>query len=249
MPERKGIYFVSDVHLGLQVGDPAEREARFVDFLRSIPAEGTRALYLLGDIWDFWYEYRDVVPKGYVRVFAALTDLMDAGVEVYFMPGNHDIWCYRYFEELGIRVLQQPYRFEADGKVFCLGHGDGLGPVPFGYRLMHGIFTNRVAQALFSTLHPRIAFSLANAWSRRNRLSHAPYRFRGEDEPLYRFAAEYAARQHVDYFIFGHYHAEVDMTLPGGARLLMAKSWFEDSPYWYWGGISVFLGRSKKIEK
>ena len=225
MPERKGIYFVADVHLGLKVGDPADREARFVAFLKSIPAASTRAVYLLGDIWDFWYEYRDVVPKGSVRVFAALTELMDAGVEVFFMAGNHDMWCFRYFEELGIRVLQQPYRFDADGKTFCVGHGDGLGPVPFGYRLMHGVFSNRVAQALFSTLHPTLAFG------------------------LYQFAEAYAREHPVDYFIFGHYHAQVDLTLPSGARLLMAESWIEDSPYWYWDGISVFLGHSKKIEK
>ena len=248
MAERKGIYFVSDVHLGLQVGDPAGREARFVAFLKSIPADTTRALYLLGDIWDFWYEYKYVVPKGSVRVFAALLELMDAGVEVYFMAGNHDMWCFHYFEELGIRILQQPYCFEADGIRFCVGHGDGLGPVPFGYRLMHGIFASRPIQALFSTLHPTLAFAFGNAWSRRNRLSHAPYRFRGEDEPLYRFAAEYEKEHPVDYFIFGHYHAEVDMTLPGGARLLMTKSWMDDSPYWYSDGISVFLGHSKKIE-
>ena len=90
-------YFVSDVHLGLDVNDPADREARFVSFLNSIPRDSTSALYMLGDIWDFWYEYHDVVPKGYVRVFAALMDLMDNGVKVYFFQGNHDIWCYHYF--------------------------------------------------------------------------------------------------------------------------------------------------------
>ena len=121
-------YFVSDVHLGLQVQDPARREARFVEFLRGIPAEETEALYLLGDIWDFWYEYKDVVPKGYVKVLAALMDLMDAGVKVYFFTGNHDIWAYSYFRELGMIVLEQPYVTTIGGKRFCLGHGDGLGP-------------------------------------------------------------------------------------------------------------------------
>ena len=112
-------YFASDVHLGLQVADPAGREARFVSFLKRIPAAETDALYLLGDIWDFWYEYRDVVPKGSVRVFGALTDLMDAGVKVYFFPGNHDIWAYGYFEELGMKILEQPYVTEIGGKTFC----------------------------------------------------------------------------------------------------------------------------------
>ena len=109
MADRTLVYFVSDVHLGLDVNDPADREARFVSFLKSIPKDRAKSLYLLGDIWDFWYEYHDVVPKGYVRVFAALMDLMDAGVEVCFFQGNHDIWCFHYFEEMGIRILRQPY--------------------------------------------------------------------------------------------------------------------------------------------
>ena len=118
-------YFVSDVHLGLQVDDPAARESRFVSFLRSLPQD-TTALYLLGDVWDFWYEYRDVVPKGYVRVLGALVDLMDRGVEVYFFQGNHDVWTYSYFEELGMKRLEQPALVEMGGHTFCLGHGDGL---------------------------------------------------------------------------------------------------------------------------
>ena len=102
MADRTLVYFVSDVHLGLDVNDPADREARFVSFLKSIPKDRAKSLYLLGDIWDFWYEYHDVVPKGYVRVFAALMDLMDAGVEVCFFQGNHDIWCFLYFADRGI---------------------------------------------------------------------------------------------------------------------------------------------------
>ena len=145
---RKLTYFVSDVHLGLQVDDPSAREARFVDFLRSLPEE-TAALYLLGDVWDFWYEYRDVVPKGYVRVFGAIADLIDRGVDVYFFQGNHDVWTYSYFEELGMKRLEQPSLVEIGGRMFCLGHGDGLGPVPLGYRFLRGVFHSRVLQFLF----------------------------------------------------------------------------------------------------
>ena len=115
---------MSDVHLGLQVADPAARERRFADFLRSLP-EDTAAVYMLGDIWDFWYEYRDVVPKGYVGVFSAIQDLISRGVDVYFMIGNHDIWSYSYFEELGMKRLAQPAVLEISGKKFCIGHGDG----------------------------------------------------------------------------------------------------------------------------
>lgn len=228
--DKKRSYFVSDVHLGLQVADPAAREARFVDFLRSLP-EDADALYLLGDIWDFWYEYHDVVPKGYVRVLAAIQDLMDRGVNVYFFQGNHDVWTYSYFEELGMKKLVQPALVEIDGRVFCLGHGDGLGPVPFGYRFLRGVFHNRVLQILFSMLHPRIAFGLGNGWSKSNRLArHEEYVFRGEEEPLYKFAAEFEKSHKVDCFVFGHYHCDVSMKTPAGADFIILKDWMDGSP-------------------
>lgn len=224
-------YFVSDVHLGLDVKDPDAREKRFVDFLRNLPQE-TEALYLLGDIWDFWYEYRDVVPKGYVRVFGALTDLMDRGVKVYFFQGNHDVWSYSYFEELGMVRLHQPALVEIAGARFCLGHGDGLGPVPFGYRFLRGLFHNRVAQFLFSMLHPWLAFRFGNGWSRRNRLSHdREYEFRGVDEPLYIFAEQFETQNDVDYFIFGHYHSDVCMDMPSGAQFHVMKDWMDGVSY------------------
>ena len=240
-------YFVSDVHLGLQVQDPARREKRFVDFLRGIPSAETEALYLLGDIWDFWYEYKDVVPKGYVRVFAALSDLMDAGVKVYFFPGNHDIWAYSYFRELGMTVLEQPYVTVIGGKRFCLGHGDGLGPGDYGYKLMKWAFHNRFLQRCFSTLHPRIAFGLGNGWSRKSRLAkNVSYNFRGTYEPLYKWCAKF--NQKVDFFIFGHYHCRVDMPVEGNGRLLMLGDWIT-KPNWLVfdtdnGSIKPFLGLS-----
>ncbi len=232
-------YFVSDVHLGLQVGDAAERERRFAGFLNSLPEE-TEALYLLGDIWDFWYEYRDVVPKGYVRVFSALVGLMDRGVNVYFFQGNHDVWAYSYFEELGMKRLVQPCVVEIAGKRFCLGHGDGLGPVPFGYRFLRGVFHNRILQFLFSLLHPWLAFRLGNGWSRNNRLSHdREYVFGGENEPLYKFAVSFDSETPVDYFIFGHYHADVHLQLPSGAEFFVLKDWISRSPYLCFDGETV----------
>lgn len=232
-------YFVSDVHLGLRVGNPDEREMRFVSFLRSLP-ENTESLYLLGDIWDFWYEYRDVVPKGYVRVFGALTDLMDRGVDVYFFQGNHDVWTYSYFEELGMKRLVQPCVVDIRGKRFCLGHGDGLGPTPLGYRLLRWLFHNRAAQFLFSLLHPWIAFRLGNGWSKGNRLSHeASYVFDGENEPLYKFALGCTESEKIDHFIFGHYHSDVRMELPGGAVFHILKDWLSSSPYIVYDGKVV----------
>ena len=246
---RTRTYFASDVHLGLQVADPAGREARFVAFLKGIPTEETEALYLLGDVWDFWYEYRDVVPKGYVRVFAALQDLMDAGVKVFFFRGNHDIWTYRYFEELGMTRLEQPYVVEIGGKTFCLGHGDGLGPVDRGYRILQGIFHNRFLQVCFSALHPWFAFRLGNGWSRRSRLGKSVgYVFKGEEEPLYQFCASFnearasAGEKPVDVFLFGHYHCVVDMPV-GEARLLLLQDWISQSDWLVFDAASGLLSR------
>lgn len=225
-------YFASDVHLGLDVKGPAAREARFVAFLRSIDPSVTESLFLLGDIWDFWYEYRDVVPKGYTRVFAAVQDLIDAGVKVYFFQGNHDVWTYRYFEELGMKRLVQPAVVDVSGKKFCLGHGDGLGPAPAGYRFLRRVFHSRFLQMLFSCLHPWLAFRLGNGWSKNNRLArHEEYVFRGVDEPLHKFAVDFASRQHVDCFVFGHYHVSVDYRLPGGERFIVLKDWLDGSPF------------------
>jgi UDP-2,3-diacylglucosamine hydrolase len=232
-------YFVSDVHLGLQVADPEGRERRFAGFLRSLPQD-TEAVYLLGDIWDFWYEYRDVVPKGYVRVLAAIQELIDRGVKVYFFQGNHDVWTYSYFEELGMTRLEQPSVVEIAGRRFCLGHGDGLGEVPFGYRFLRGVFHCRFLQILFSMLHPWIAFRLGNGWSKSNRLArNSKYVFKGVDEPIYRFAEQFAAENRIDHFIFGHYHDDVRMTLPSGAGFHILGDWIQASPYICFDGTQV----------
>lgn len=227
MDERKDIVFVADVHLGLAFKDPKEREDRFVSFLKGLSRSTTKALYLLGDIWDFWYEYRDVVPKEGVRVVAQLIDLMDAGVEVYFFEGNHDMWTYSYFESLGMKKLYQPHVCEIEGKVYCLGHGDCLGGARKAYSFMLKLFHNRCLQWLFSTLHPWLAFRLGLGWSNSSRRSHKPYRFRNEEEPLYSFAVKMSEGQHIDRFVFGHFHDSVDIALPTGARLNIVKDWMD----------------------
>lgn len=237
--ERKLVYFVSDVHLGLCTADPAEREERFVAWLKRIPRDSTRALYMLGDIWDFWYEYRDVVPKEGTRVIAQLVDLMDHGVEVFFFEGNHDMWSFSYFESLGMKKLSQPALVNIDSHTFCLGHGDGLGKTEVSFRMLQSVFHSRVARFLFSMLHPWVAFRFGNTWSGSNRRRHKPYHFAGEREPLYEYAQEIASKQKVDFFVFGHYHDGVDMTLPGGERLFVLKDWMEGGcPCLIWNGSS-----------
>lgn len=227
MAERNEYYFVSDVHLGLDLNDPADREARFVSFIKGIPREKAASLFMLGDIWDFWYEYRDVVPRCGTRVIAALVDLMDSGVQVWFCPGNHDIWCYSYFESLGMRRFDQPFYTELGGKRFCLGHGDALGGAGRGYSFMLKVFHNKVLQKMFSTLHPWIAFRIGLGLSNSNRRTHEPYHFRGAEEPLYKFALSESGCRKVDYFVFGHFHDAVDLVLPTGSRLVVLKDWMD----------------------
>ena len=253
MAERTLVYFVSDVHLGLDVNDPSDREDRFVRFLEEIPRDKTLALYMLGDIWDFWYEYRDVVPKGYSRVFASLTGMIKEGVKVYFFQGNHDIWCYSYFQELGIEILQQPHVVEIGGRTFCLGHGDGLGPGHFWYKVMRRGFRCKALQWMFSTFVPvRLAFALGNGWSKKSRVARSEeYVFRGADEPLYKWAVEFSRGHKVDYYIFGHFHVKEDLMLPGGSRLLILKDWMQpqSSNFIFFDLMSGCLGISQNIEK
>ena len=227
------IYFVADIHLGLKAGPegPAEREARFVEWLHSINRPDTEALWLLGDIWDFWYEYRDVVPREAVRVVAAISNLLDAGVKVYYIPGNHDIWLYSFWQKLGVQVLGQPQTVELSGKRILLGHGDALGGAKWGYRVMLRIFHSRVCQVLFSGLHPWLAYRFGTDWSNSNRRKHGGYKFRGEDEPLWRYCkAECekaaAAGAPVDLCLFGHFHDAVDMPV-AGSRLVVLKDWID----------------------
>lgn len=241
MGQRNRVYFTADVHLGLRMGDSAEREMRFVRFLKSIPKEQTRALYLLGDIWDFWFEYHDVVPRCGTKVIASLIELMDAGVEVWFCTGNHDLWIFSYFEELGMRRFEQPYFVQIEDKVFCLAHGDGLGEVSKGYRLLMKVFKSKFAIRLFSMIHPRIAYAFGLWWSVSNRKRHLSYKFRGESEPLYKFALQVLEQKHVDYFIFGHYHDAVNIELPRGSRFIIMKDWIS-------GGESYGLFSASSFE-
>lgn len=220
------IVFSSDVHLGLKTADPAEREQRFIAWLRSLALEKGDTLFLLGDIWDFWYEYKDVVPKCGFKVLAQLSSMIERGVEIYFVPGNHDIWCFSFFEEIGMhKVDPQPAVFEMEGVKFLVAHGDMVGGATLGMRVLHSIFHSRVCQALFSTLHPYFAFGLGRLWSTDTRTKHAPYVWKDSEERLWKYAA--SREPDIRYFIFGHYHTSVRQTLPSGARLVVLDDWIK----------------------
>lgn len=252
--------FLSDVHLGLRNGNWSKREKNFADYLANLPTN-THSLYLLGDIFDFWYEYKYVIPCGYTRVLGRLAELVDRGVNVYFFKGNHDLWVYNYFEkEIGIKILEQPSVLEINGKLFCLGHGDGLGYTPLSFRFLRGIFHSRFLQICFSSLHPRWALAFGYTWSRHTRLAKASkstqYKFRGKDEPIYKFSEKFyddyfhINNKKIDYFIFGHFHESVSMKLKEYADFFILNDWVKE-PYnslVFDGNKCVKLTKSPVIE-
>lgn len=236
------VYFVSDVHLGLTVGSSSDRERRFADFLKSLPLQ-TKAVYLLGDIFDFWFEYRFVVPKGFVRTLGALADLADRGVEVYFFKGNHDMWTFGYLEqEIGLKLLHQPHLIEIGGKRFCIGHGDGFDKTDKGYQFLKAIFSCRILQRLLSFVHPGATFSVAHRWSKHNRLTKGTtYKFKGAEEPLYRYAEDFEKQNKVDYFVFGHLHTPGNIKTSGGAEFYILGEWIHGCEYLVFDTQSGFM--------
>lgn len=230
---------MSDVHIGADIGDPAERENRFLKFLRSIPRDTAKAVYLLGDIWDFWYEYHDLVPKEGARVTAQMAELADAGVEVHFFPGNHDMWVGNFFEQIGVQMHQQPYFATLEGKEFCMGHGDIVGGTDGGYRFLHWVYTSPVIQFIFRIMHPRTLFAISRKWFRISRNSHKPFEFVPHNQRIVRWAEAESAGRKVDYFVFGHFHRKVDITLQSGSRFLIMEDWVKSSPYLYFDGENL----------
>ena len=252
MSARSKYYFVSDVHLGVDGADKTALERSFVEFLTRAKQDAA-AVYLLGDIFDFWYEYRYVIPRGHTRALGALADLCDSGVEVVFIPGNHDVWAYSYFsEEIGMKVITEPAVVEIAGKNCCIGHGDSLGKTDAGFRFIRWMFHNRFLQILFSSIHPRWAMGLGYAWAShsrkmKNRPDSPRYVFSGEDEVLYRFSDSFGkhyasvAGKRIDYYIFGHYHTPGRIAVASGGELVLLGCWVDN------GEFAVFDGRALSL--
>ena len=244
----KPIYFLSDAHLGSRaIAHGRTQERRLVRFLDSIK-EKAGAVYLLGDMFDFWYEYKYVVPKGYTRLLGKISELTDAGVEVHFFTGNHDIWAFGYLhQECGVILHREPLTVELGDKVFFLAHGDGLGDPNPSFKVLRSIFHNRVCQILFSALHPRWGMEFGLAWAKHSRLKHEvkndPQPYMGEaKEHLVLFAKDYL-RTHpdVNYFLFGHRHIELDLKLSHTARLMILGDWITQFTYAVFDGERLWM--------
>ena len=245
----KSIYFISDAHLGSwAIEHRRMQERRLVRFLDSIK-EKAAAVYLLGDMFDFWYEYKYVVPRGFTRFLGKLSELTDLGVEVHYFTGNHDIWAYDYLEkECGVVLHKQPLTIELYGKIFFMAHGDGLGDPDKKFKLLRWVFHNRFCQVLFSAVHPRWGIWFGQTWAKHSRLKRLggeelPYM--GEDkEFLVLYTKKYIQyHSNVDYFIYGHRHIDLDMQLTKKARMIVLGDWITQFSYVVWDGQHLFASQ------
>jgi len=247
LTEKGKIYFVSDVHLGAPAlkHNNRERERLFVKWLDFI-GDDAEALYLMGDIFDFWYEYKKVVPRGFTRVLGRLADITDRGIPVHFFTGNHDLWAFDYLpEEIGLTVHHEGMATVIKGKKFFLAHGDGLDPDDKGYLFLKKIFMNRKLQWFFTRLHPNFAFNLAHRWSESSRLSKIDQKeeFKVKNESMYKFAQNFLEKEWVDYFIFGHRHQMASEELKKGARFILLGDWITSFSYGEFDGEQFELKR------
>lgn len=245
MKPGKKIYFASDFHLGVpDQKSSLEREKMVVKWLEEIRHDAEE-IYLMGDIFDFWFEYKSVVPKGYVRLLGKLAEITDSGIPVYFFTGNHDMWMFGYFpQELNIPVLREPVTKVFNGKKFFLGHGDGLGPGDHGYKFIKKVFANKFCQWLFARFHPNFGMSLAQYWSRKSRIANGTKdeQFHGEEgEWLVIYAKEVLRKEHFDYFIFGHRHLPLDILLDEKSRYINLGEWVNYRSYAVFDGEKLEL--------
>lgn len=235
IPANKKIYFLSDFHLGApNHAASLEREKRVVQFLHE-KASSAAEIFIVGDMFDFWYEYRQVVPKGYVRLLGTLAQLTDAGIPIHFFVGNHDMWMRTYLqEELNIPVYFEPKEFDRNGLRLLIGHGDGLGPGDHGYKRLKKIFRNPVCQWLFGILPPVAGMGIANSMSRRSRAQTGTTEdtFLGEErEWLVQYCREKMKTTHYDYYIFGHRHLPIDFDLGNNSRYINLGDWINYYTY------------------
>ena len=245
IPEGKKIYFLSDFHLGApDHASSLAREKKLVSFLDKI-SQDAHQVFIVGDLFDFWFEYRHVVPKGFVRILGKIASLTDAGIPVFFFTGNHDMWMSGYFEkELNVPVYHEPRVFNFNGKSFFIGHGDGLGPGDHGYKMLKKIFRNPVCKFLFSILPPFIGIGLAGYLSRKSRsyTGISEDVFLGEEkEWLIQYCNEMLKSTHHDYFIFGHRHLPIDFNLMNSSRYINLGDWINYDSYAVFDGTELSL--------
>ncbi|MBO3115323.1 UDP-2,3-diacylglucosamine diphosphatase [Winogradskyella sp. DF17] len=239
------VYFASDNHLGAPTTEQSlPRERKFVNWLNEVK-EDAAAIFLMGDLFDFWFEYNKVVPKGFTRTLGKLAELSDNGISIFYFVGNHDLWMNGYFEEeLGIPVFHKPQEFQLNNALFYIGHGDGLGPGDKGYKRMKKVFTNPFFKWLFKWLHPDIGVRLAQYLSVKNKLisGDEDATFLGEDnEWLAQYSRRKLEEKYRDYFVFGHRHLPLEIELSTASKYINLGDWITYYTYGEFDGNSFEL--------
>lgn len=234
LPPNKKLYFASDFHLGLpNYAESKQREKKIIKWLEHVSIDAS-AIFLVGDVFDFWFEYKHTVPKGFVRFLGKIAELSDQGIPISFFTGNHDLWIREYLpSEIGITVHKNPIVLEVKDKRIFIGHGDGLGPGDAFYKTVKGIFTNPICNWFFQWLHPNIGISIANFWSRKSRLSKGGEDevFKGEKERLWQFAKSKEKSSHYDYYIFGHRHLPLELPVSDNSTYFNLGEWVNQCTY------------------
>ena len=244
MATRNKLYFASDFHLGTgSYADSRSREDRLVRWLDTIKADAAE-IFLMGDVFDFWFEYNTVVPKGYIRFLGKLAQLTDLGIKLYLFKGNHDMWMFNYFEkEFGATIISNELEIERNGKKFYLHHGDGLGPGDTFYKFLKGFFRSRFCQWLFARFHPNLGVGIANYWSSHSRIANSkkdepkP----GEQEWLVIYCRELLKTHFYDYLVFGHRHLPLNISLDAKSRYINLGEWIFASSYAVFDGNDITL--------
>jgi UDP-2,3-diacylglucosamine hydrolase len=211
------IYFASDFHLGAPDWESSLlREKKIIAWLNEIEKDAAE-IYFLGDVFDFWFEYKEVVPKGFIRLLGKFASLSDAGIKLHFFTGNHDMWIFDYFKkEFNAQIYHQPMLRKINQKVFFIGHGDGLGPGDLKYKIIKKFFRSKVCQWTFARFHPNFGIGIANYFSRKSRATNGKNdeKFLGkENEWLYLYSKEIAKKEKIDYFVFGHRHLPIELPI------------------------------------
>ena len=243
LEDSKKLYFASDFHLGAPDRESSlKREIRITQWLESI-SNDAHSIYILGDIFDFWFEYKKAIPKGFIRFQGKIAELADRGINITFFTGNHDMWMFDYFpEELGIPVFKEPGQIIVNNQKFLIGHGDGLGPGDYNYKLLKKVFQSKISQWFFARIHPNTGISLANTWSHSSRISNLKKQeeqFLGEKEYLWQYCKKIEKQEHHDYYIFGHRHLKLDLPVGNKSRYLNLGEWVTENNYAVFDGVSL----------
>lgn len=243
--EKKHIYFASDFHLGApNYEESRKREDRIVRWLASIQ-DTAKEIYLVGDLFDFWFEYKKAIPKGFVRLQGKIAEICDSGIPVHVFIGNHDMWMFDYLpQELGVIMHREPISKTFNGKKFLIGHGDGLGPGDHGYKFIKKVFANQICQWLFARLHPNLGIGMADYWSGRSRKANRDEdeKYLGDDnEFLVQYCKTHLKEEHIDYFIFGHRHLPLNIKVGEKSTYMNLGEWINYNTFGIWDGEEMRL--------